>query len=230
MRTDFVVLTWCAFSHARPCVFEFNMNDKIFETWFDLSAPWSKPNTTAGDVVEGLHIHALGEGDTILQGLGCASLACLTERLRDAMIAQQKAGCAASDIAMPMPSAECQIDRDKRAGARDGHWHFLREYAMHDEPEREPTVATSTAAPTKIAFNIEIQVDDVSLAFKDDGIYSWFERAIAFVETRALTDYGGACANAPSRECAFIELFLDAIRRSGCANDVACLGRRRLRW
>ena len=105
MRT-FVILTWCVRSHAWPCIFEFRVNNKIFETWFDENATWSELNRTAGDVLVGMREHLEHKGHTHLYG--CESSACVTGRLRDAMVAQQRSGCAAGDIAMPVQSSSAQ--------------------------------------------------------------------------------------------------------------------------
>ena len=90
-----MILTWCVRSHAWPCIFEFRVNNKIFETWFDENATWSELNRTAGDVLVGMREHLEHKGHTHLYG--CASSACVTGRLRDAMVAQQRSGCAAGD-------------------------------------------------------------------------------------------------------------------------------------
>ena len=82
MRRTFVILTWCVRSHAWPCIFEFRMNDKIFETWFDENATWSELNRTAGDILDGMHAYLLEQkDDTHFYGYGCDSSACTIVRL-----------------------------------------------------------------------------------------------------------------------------------------------------
>ena len=95
------VRLWCSFTlsmcwtlaSSRVCVVELDIDQNSYEARFDGDAPLADIESTARDVFASLMELLPGNGLTSLFGYGCEGEACVVERLCDAMLAQQRAGC-----------------------------------------------------------------------------------------------------------------------------------------